>query len=97
MVVRQILDTIKQIGSTESDVIQVALKSLATILRDGPSVQVKEKEGDASKAFRTGLSKISCPLSHYIKPQYQSEAGSYPINSHSHATTDVTKNSSSSS
>jgi len=43
MVVRQILDTIKQIGSTESDVIQVALKSLATILRDGPSVQVKEK------------------------------------------------------
>jgi len=44
MVVRQILDTIKQIGSTESDVIQVALKSLATILRDGPSVQVKEKD-----------------------------------------------------
>ena len=44
VVVRQILDTIKQIGSTESDVAQVALKSLATILRDGPSVQVKEKD-----------------------------------------------------
>ncbi len=44
VVVRQILDTIKQIGSTESDVTQVALKSLATILHDGPSVQVKEKD-----------------------------------------------------
>jgi len=44
VVVRQILDTIKQIGSTESDVAQVALKSLATILRDGPPVQVKEKD-----------------------------------------------------
>lgn len=44
VVVRQILDIIKQIGSTESDLAQVALKSLATILRDGPSVIVKEKD-----------------------------------------------------
>ncbi|KNZ75043.1 U3 small nucleolar RNA-associated protein 20 [Termitomyces sp. J132] len=42
--VRQILDIIQQTGSTDSEVVQVALKSLATILRDGPSVQVKEKD-----------------------------------------------------
>ncbi|KAG6840218.1 hypothetical protein C0991_008139 [Blastosporella zonata] len=42
--VRQILDIIHQAGNTESEVVQVALKSLATILRDGPTVQVKEKD-----------------------------------------------------
>ncbi|KAJ6608583.1 armadillo-type protein [Mycena sp. CBHHK59/15] len=42
--VQQTIDIIKQAGSTESEVVQVALKSLATILRDGSSVQVKEKD-----------------------------------------------------
>ncbi|KAG6860769.1 hypothetical protein C0995_007801 [Termitomyces sp. Mi166 len=42
--VRQIIDIIQQTGSTDSEVVQVAFKSLATILRDGPSVQVKEKD-----------------------------------------------------
>ncbi|KAG6835258.1 hypothetical protein H0H93_003385, partial [Arthromyces matolae] len=42
--VRQILDIIQQTGSTEAEVVQVALKSLSTILRDGPAVQVKEKD-----------------------------------------------------
>lgn len=42
--VRQIIDIIKQAGNTESEVIQVAFKSLANILRDGPAVQVKEKD-----------------------------------------------------
>ena len=44
VVVRQILDIIKQTGNTESDLVQVAFKALATILRDGPLVQVKEKD-----------------------------------------------------
>ena len=44
VVVRQILDIIKQTGNTESELVQVAFKSLATILRDGPPVQVKEKD-----------------------------------------------------
>lgn len=42
--IRQILDIIQQAGNTESEVVQVAFKSLSTILRDGPSVQVKEKD-----------------------------------------------------
>ncbi|KAJ7066948.1 armadillo-type protein [Mycena amicta] len=42
--VQQILDIVKQAGSTESEVVQVAFKSLATMLRDGPTVQVKEKD-----------------------------------------------------
>ncbi|EGO26080.1 hypothetical protein SERLADRAFT_367707 [Serpula lacrymans var. lacrymans S7.9] len=42
--VRQILDIIRQTGSTESDVVQTALKSLATILRDCSAAQVKEKD-----------------------------------------------------
>ncbi|KAF7316852.1 DRIM domain-containing protein [Mycena chlorophos] len=42
--VRQILEVVKQAGSTESEVVQVAFKSLATIFRDGPAVQVKEKD-----------------------------------------------------
>ncbi|KAF8901183.1 armadillo-type protein, partial [Gymnopilus junonius] len=42
--VRQILDIIKQTGNTESELVLVAFKSLATILRDGPPVQVKEKD-----------------------------------------------------
>ncbi|TFK45123.1 armadillo-type protein [Crucibulum laeve] len=42
VLVRQILDIIKQTGNTESEIVQVAFKSLATILRDGPVVQVKE-------------------------------------------------------
>lgn len=44
VIVRQILDVLKQTGSTESDLSQTALTSLATILRDGPPVQVKEKD-----------------------------------------------------
>lgn len=42
--IRQILDIIKQTGSTESDAVQTAFKSLATILRDCPTAQVKEKD-----------------------------------------------------
>ena len=44
VMVRQILDIIKQTGNTESELVQVAFKSLATVLRDGPPVQVKEKD-----------------------------------------------------
>jgi U3 small nucleolar RNA-associated protein 20 len=44
VIVRQILDIIKQAGNTESELVQVAFKSLAIILRDGPPVQVKEKD-----------------------------------------------------
>ena len=44
VMVRQILDIIKQTGNTESELVQVAFKSLATVLRDGPPVKVKEKE-----------------------------------------------------
>jgi U3 small nucleolar RNA-associated protein 20 len=46
VVVGQILDILKETGSTESDLSQTALTSLATILRDGPQVQVKEKDLD---------------------------------------------------
>ncbi|KDR69878.1 hypothetical protein GALMADRAFT_255731 [Galerina marginata CBS 339.88] len=42
--VRQILDIIKQTGNTESELVQVAFKSLGSILRDGPPVQIKEKD-----------------------------------------------------
>ncbi|KAG6885913.1 hypothetical protein C0993_007931 [Termitomyces sp. T159_Od127] len=42
--VRQIFDIIQQTGNTDSEVVQVAFKSLAAILRDGPSVQMKEKD-----------------------------------------------------
>ncbi|KAF8161520.1 armadillo-type protein [Crassisporium funariophilum] len=44
VIVRQILDIIKQAGNTESELVQIAFKALATILRDGPPVQVKEKD-----------------------------------------------------
>lgn len=42
--VRQIFDIIQRVGNTDSEVVQVALKSLAAILRDGPSIHVKEKD-----------------------------------------------------
>ncbi|KAI0628424.1 armadillo-type protein [Trametes polyzona] len=42
--IRQIIDIIKQAGSTEPDTVQTAFKSLATILRDHQSAQVKEKD-----------------------------------------------------
>jgi len=42
--VNQALDIVKQTGNTEAEVVQVALKTLATILREGPPVQVKEKD-----------------------------------------------------
>ncbi|KAK7469217.1 U3 snoRNP protein [Stygiomarasmius scandens] len=42
--IRQNLDILKQVGTTESDVAQASLKCLATIFRDGPSVTVKEKD-----------------------------------------------------
>ncbi|KAH7929562.1 hypothetical protein BV22DRAFT_1191955 [Leucogyrophana mollusca] len=44
VIVRQILEIIKQTGSAESEVVQTALKSLSTILRDCPAAQVKEKD-----------------------------------------------------
>ncbi|PPQ91255.1 hypothetical protein CVT25_006372 [Psilocybe cyanescens] len=44
VIVQQILDIIKQTGNTESELVQVAFKSLGAILRDGPPVQVKEKD-----------------------------------------------------
>ncbi|KAJ3935001.1 MAG: armadillo-type protein [Lentinula lateritia] len=42
--IRQILDILKQVGSTESEVAQTALKTLSTVFRDGPSVDVKETD-----------------------------------------------------
>ena len=42
--VRQTLDIIKQTGSTDSDLVQTALRSLASIIRDCPSAKVKEKD-----------------------------------------------------
>ncbi|KAK1236291.1 U3 snoRNP protein [Marasmius sp. AFHP31] len=42
--IRQILDIIKRIGNTESDVAQNALRTLAVVLRDGPAVNVKEND-----------------------------------------------------
>lgn len=42
--IRQMIDIVKQTGSTESEVVQAAFKSLAAILRDQPSAQVKEND-----------------------------------------------------
>lgn len=42
--VRQILDVVKQSGSTESEVAQAGLKALASILRDCSGAQVKEQD-----------------------------------------------------
>ncbi|KAH8088968.1 armadillo-type protein [Cristinia sonorae] len=42
--VRQIIDIIKNVGSTDSEAVQNAFKALATILRDQPKAQVKEKD-----------------------------------------------------
>ncbi|KAI9441558.1 armadillo-type protein [Lactarius indigo] len=42
--VRQTIDILKQTGSTESEVSQTALKTLATIVRDKSSTEVKEKD-----------------------------------------------------
>ncbi|KAI0667027.1 armadillo-type protein [Trametes maxima] len=42
--IRQIIDIIRQAGSTEPDTVQTAFKSLATILRDHSGAQVKEKD-----------------------------------------------------
>ena len=42
--IRQIIDIVKQAGSTEPEAIQTAFKSLATILRDHSGAQVKEKD-----------------------------------------------------
>ncbi|KAK0476052.1 armadillo-type protein [Armillaria novae-zelandiae] len=42
--IKQILDIVRLAGNTESELVQVALKSLATIIRDGPAVDVKEKD-----------------------------------------------------
>lgn len=42
--IRQIIDIIKQAGSTEPEVVQTSFKSLATILREHPGAQVKEKD-----------------------------------------------------
>ncbi|KAH7099278.1 armadillo-type protein [Auriculariales sp. MPI-PUGE-AT-0066] len=44
VLLRQILDVIKQTGSTDSEVTQTALKTLAMVLRDKPASQVKEKD-----------------------------------------------------
>ncbi|PIL29525.1 hypothetical protein GSI_08333 [Ganoderma sinense ZZ0214-1] len=44
VLVRQIIEIIKQAGSTEPEAVQTAFKSLATILRDHPGAQVKEKD-----------------------------------------------------
>lgn len=42
--IRQIIQVIKQTGSTEAEVVQMAFKSLAAILRDQPTAQVKEQD-----------------------------------------------------
>lgn len=42
--VRQMIDIVKQAGSTESEAVQTAFKSLSAILRDHPGAQVKEKD-----------------------------------------------------
>jgi len=42
--VRQTIDILKEIGSTESEVAQTALKSLAIIVRDKANAEVKEKD-----------------------------------------------------
>ncbi|KAI0302300.1 armadillo-type protein [Multifurca ochricompacta] len=42
--VRQTIDILKQAGSTESEVAQTALKSLAVVVRDKSNAEVKEKD-----------------------------------------------------
>ena len=42
--IRQIIEIVKQAGSTEPEAVQTAFKSLATILRDHSGAQVKEKD-----------------------------------------------------
>jgi U3 small nucleolar RNA-associated protein 20 len=42
--IRQMIDIVKQTWSTESEVVQTAFKSLAAVLRDQPTAQVKEKD-----------------------------------------------------
>ncbi|OBZ65821.1 U3 small nucleolar RNA-associated protein 20 [Grifola frondosa] len=42
--IRQMIDIIKQAGSTESEAVQTAFRSLASILRDQSSAQIKEKD-----------------------------------------------------
>ncbi|KIK59622.1 hypothetical protein GYMLUDRAFT_74500 [Collybiopsis luxurians FD-317 M1] len=42
--IRQTLDILKQVGTTESEVAQTGLKTLSSIFRDGPVVDVKEKD-----------------------------------------------------
>jgi U3 small nucleolar RNA-associated protein 20 len=42
--VRQTIDILKEIGNTESEVAQTALKSLAIIVRDKSNAEVKEKD-----------------------------------------------------
>jgi U3 small nucleolar RNA-associated protein 20 len=44
VIVRQTIDILKQTGSTESEVAQTALKSLATIIRDKSNAEIKEKD-----------------------------------------------------
>ncbi|EKM53530.1 uncharacterized protein PHACADRAFT_98717 [Phanerochaete carnosa HHB-10118-sp] len=42
--IRQILQVIKQTGSTEAELVQIAFKSLAAILREQSAAQIKEKD-----------------------------------------------------
>ena len=42
--IKQTIDIIKEAGSTEAETTQVAFKSLATVLRDCQTAQVKEKD-----------------------------------------------------
>ncbi|KAI0045527.1 hypothetical protein FA95DRAFT_1561038 [Auriscalpium vulgare] len=42
--IRQTIDIVKQTGSTESEVVQAAFKSLAVIVRDRSNAEVKEKD-----------------------------------------------------
>ena len=44
VIVRQTIDILKQTSSTESEVAQAALKSLATIIRDKSNAEIKEKD-----------------------------------------------------
>jgi U3 small nucleolar RNA-associated protein 20 len=44
VIVQQTIDILKQTGSTESEVAQTALKSLATIMRDKSNAEIKEKD-----------------------------------------------------
>ena len=44
VIVQQILNIIGQTGNIESELVQIAFKSLGTILQDGPPVQVNGKD-----------------------------------------------------